>query len=133
MVTVWIFFGSGVGAAGAGVGAGDDGLTAIAGGGPNGEAAAGAPTTGPGAGEFWPGTTGMVETMRGLGGFAGSWMSTGCSSCDTSFSVDPPAGAGWPALAERVSPLAGTILFGQSLALMMGGSVGSTEPPNIVR
>ena len=75
---MWIFFGSDEMDAGAGA----------AGGGPPGEAAAGKPATAAGAAgaALCPGEIGMVETTRGA--FGGS-IFTGCSSCETRFSVEP--------------------------------------------
>ena len=71
---------------------------------------------------------GIVATTRGAA-FAGSTL-TGCSSRETRFSADPLV------VALVVSLLAwdsGTILFGPLFALIIGGSVGRTEPPNIAR
>ena len=72
----------------------------------------------------------MVETTRGV--FAGAGTSTGFSSRDTSLSGEPALPAlAWPD--DAVALPAGTILFGVSSALMIGGSDGSIEPPNMAR
>ncbi len=71
----------------------------------------------------------MVETTRGV--FAGAGTSTGRSSRDTSLSGEPELFAAWPD--AFAAPPAGTILFGVPSALMIGGSAGSIEPPNIAR
>jgi hypothetical protein len=88
MVTVWIFFGSGdVNAGAEAFGAGAAAPTAGA---PGADAPGG---TEPGADELYDGATGIVETTRGPGTFAGSLISTGCSSCGTSFSLEPAPAA----------------------------------------
>ena len=160
MVTVWIFFGSdeacGEGAGAGGAAAGACGAGAGAGGAGQGESVADAIFAWVGAAGFvvagalkaggaepgarpwpepWPVTIGMVATTRGAA-FGGS-IATGCSSRDTRFSVEPvvaaPACFGSPALFACESAAAGATLIGPLLALMMGGSVGRTEPPNIAR
>ena len=71
----------------------------------------------------------MVETTRGVG-FTGVGMSTGCSSRDTSFSPELALlASAWSTLFG----LLGTILFGPLSALMIGGSDGSIELPNMAR
>src|SRR5271169_442862 len=79
---------------------------------------------------FGSGKIGMVDTTRGV--LAGTGTSTGFSSRDTSLSGEPALLAfAWPNAAAELP--AGTILFGLSSALMIGGSDGSIEPPNIAR
>ncbi len=74
----------------------------------------------------------MVETTREL--VFGASMSTGCSSRDTTFSVELPLPVpdGSEASAWE-SRWLGRILFGPPLALMIGGSMGSIELPNMAR
>ena len=78
---------------------------------------------------------GIVEITREAG-FGGTIV-TGCSSRETIFSIEPVVAAPtWLALAlfsACGSLEAGAILFGSLLALMIGGSVGRTEPRNISR
>ena len=71
----------------------------------------------------------MVETTRGVGG--GVWMFSGCSSRETSFSPEAPEALPVLVASAWVSPWLGMILFGPSLALMIGGSDGNTEPPEM--
>jgi hypothetical protein len=85
---------------------------------------AGVPT---GAG-LGAGKTGIVATTRGAA--FGGWICTGCSSRDTSFS--PELGFVAPAWLDAPA-WAGMILFGPSLALMIGGSDGRIALPNIAR
>ncbi len=98
----------------------DGGAGATAAGGPAGAA--------PGAGR-----TGIVETTRG--GAFGGWIATGCSSRDSSFSGEPGVAApAWFDAAAWASLRLGATLFGPSLALITGGSDGtSIAPPNIER
>ena len=72
----------------------------------------------------------MVETTRGAG-FTGAGISTGCSSRETSFSPELASLAF--ACSDAFGLGLGTILFGPSSALMIGGSEGSIELPNIAR
>ncbi len=66
-------------------------------------------------------------------GFGGS-MLIGSSSRETTFSpADALATPPWPELAAWVSPEFGMTLLGEVFALMMGGSAGSSDPPNMVR
>src|SRR5271169_3087239 len=124
MATVWIFFAGGkTDTVGAGAGAmGAD----IAG--------PGIPVViTPGGPAFGAGKIGMVETTRGAA-FAGAGTSTGFSSRETSFSPEPALFApAWPDVLACELPALGTILFGPSSALMIGGSDGSIEPPNMAR
>jgi hypothetical protein len=134
MVTVWIFFGSaeagagGAAAAGIGTGVAGGGETPLgAGGGGQTLSVAGAPVA---AGdEPCPPTIGIVETTRGAA-FGGSIL-TGCSSRETILSVEPVAAK--PVRFALLAWESGTILLGPSFALMIGGSVGNTEPPNMAR
>ena len=72
----------------------------------------------------------MVETTRGAG-FTGAGIWTGCSSRETSFSSELAlAASAWSVLPFG---LAGMILLGPSSALMIGGSDGSIELPNMAR
>src|SRR5208282_1594174 len=137
MVTVWTFFGSVDAAAGAGAGAGGGAGAAVgagAGGGTGAAVGAGA-TTGAGGGTgaavgaaLGAGKTGIVAMTRGAA--FGGWICTGCSSRDTSFS--PELGLVAPAWLDEPAWV-GMILFGPSLALMIGGSDGRITPPNIAR
>ena len=75
----------------------------------------------------------MVETTRGAG-FTAAGMVTGCSSRDTSFSSEFAVFASaWSDVLALELLVVGTILFGPSSALMIGGSDGSIEPPNMAR
>jgi hypothetical protein len=70
----------------------------------------------------------MVETMRGGGLAAG--ISPGCSWCATNCSPVPlPLASAWPGAPAWL----GTVLIGPSAGLMIGGSAGSTELPNMAR
>ena len=122
IVTVWIFFGSAEPAA-----AGGAGGAAGAGGGGNTDCPWAALADCAAGSVALCGTTGIVATTRG-GAFCG-WIGTGCSSRGTSFSAVLAALIpGFPADAA----CAGTILFGESLALMIGGSDGMNDlPPNM--
>ncbi len=138
MATVWIFFGSGATTGDPGIAAaavGNGAADILAGGGATDVGIIGEVMPGvidgmlPGACESGDGKTGMVETTRGAV-FIGTGTSTGFSSRDTSFSLDPPP----PVCAALCAlPAFGIILFGPVSALMIGGSDGSIEPPNTVR
>jgi len=153
MVTVWIFFGSGDTAGGA-IGAAAAGRAGVAlvrgiatadGAGCGGAGAAGAMAAGaagagllavpepiiPARAAFGSGKIGIVETTRGAG-FAGVGMSTGCSSRETSFSPEPARFASACVDGPDLG-LLGTILFGPSSALMIGGSDGKIDAPNMAR
>ena len=74
--------------------------------------------------------TGIVEITREAG-FGGTIMA-GCPSRETIFSIDPVVTVStWLALVFLAcgSLEAGTILVGSVLALIVGGSVAITEPP----
>jgi hypothetical protein len=87
------------------------------------------PLGGPGVGS---GKIGMVETTRGavLGGCG---MTTGVSWRGTSLSSEPLFAFAWSELLACALPALGMILVGPSSALMIGGSDGSIEPPNMAR
>ena len=71
---------------------------------------------------------GIVEITRGTA-FGASRMSIGCS-----FSLQPALVTDvWLELFRRVSLLFRTILLGPVPALMIDGSAGNTDPPNIAR
>ena len=71
---------------------------------------------------------GIVEMTRGTA-FGASRMSIGCS-----FSLEPALVTDvWLELLRQVSLLFRTILLGPVPALMIGGSAGNTDPPNIAR
>jgi hypothetical protein len=79
------------------------------------------------------GKTGTVATDRGAVLATGGGMSTGRSSRDTSRSPERAVSAlsRW-ALSCELTPF-GMILLGPPSALMIGGSDGKAEPPNIAR
>ena len=86
----------------------------------------------PGGIALWPLVTiGIVETTRGAG--FGASMVTGCSSRDTRFSVEPVVATASAALLAAPACGSSAILLGPLLALMIGGSVGNTDPPNMAR
>ena len=78
---------------------------------------------------------GIVETTREVG-FGGTIV-TGCSSRETSFSIDPVVTVStWLALAAFLacgSLEAGSILIGWVVALMIGGTAGRSAPLIITR
>ena len=87
-----------------------------------------APCGGGGAGKI-----GIVETTRGPL-LAGAGTSTGCSSRETTFSPEVPVIAlAWSEPLPCALLALGTILFGPVSALMIGGSDGIIEPPNMAR
>jgi hypothetical protein len=141
MVTVCIFLGSEETCGGGAAGGAAAGAGSVDGGAGHGESAAatrlaavvaGAIPLMPGGIALWPLVTiGIVETTRG-GGFGAS-MVTGCSSRDTRFSVEPVVATDCAALPAAPACGSSAILFGPLLALMIGGSVGNTDPPNMAR
>ena len=143
MVTVCIFLGSEETCAGGGgvAGGAAAGARRVDAGAGHGESAAatrlGAVVAGgiplmPGGIAPWPlATIGIVETTRGAG--FGASMVTGCSSRDTRFSVEPVVATAWAALLAAPACGSSAILFGPLPALMIGGSVVNTDPPNIAR
>jgi hypothetical protein len=68
--------------------------------------------------------------------FGGSIV-TGCSSRETSFSIEPVISArtlpALPPFVARGASEANRILCGSVLAVIVGGGVERTEPPNISR
>jgi len=78
---------------------------------------------------------GIVEITREVG-FGGTIV-TGCSSRETSFSIDPVVTVStWLALAAFLacgSLAAGAIFVGSLLALMIGGSIGRPAPLIVAR
>ena len=142
MVTVCIFFGSDD--AWAGAAAGIMGAAIEAGGGLFGSDVAVAPTGGAGGtapvatGAAIPGDAefcamiGIVDTTRGA--VRGGSILIGCSSRETTLSAELAfATAVCLELLGWESTEFGIILFGPLLALMIGGRVGKTDPPNMAR
>jgi hypothetical protein len=123
--------GTGAAAAGALMGAAGQGAADV------GAALGDIPLGGPGVGS---GKIGIVETTRGavmVGVFGGALgdcgMTIGVSWRGTSLSPESPFAFAGSALLACELPALGMILVGPSSALMIGGSDGSIEPPNMAR
>ena len=105
-----------------------DFLTARPGGSRAGAVAAGAGASGATAAALGLEEIGIVEMTRGTA-FGASRMSIGCS-----FSLEPALVMDvWLELLCRISLLFRTMLLSPVPALMIGGSAGNTDPPNIAR
>ena len=93
-----------------------------------GAVAAGAGASGATAAALGLEEIGIVEMTRGTA-FGASRMSIGCS-----FSLEPALVMDvWLELLCRISLLFRTMLLGPVPALMIGGSAGNTDPPNMAR